>query len=86
MINYTYEELKMLANAVRNAWAANYNGGFLPGMSKQIFTTGDQAFLGLQGDDVIEVFGGELFSGIPLQAIISMISLKHQNMLIKHIN
>jgi len=71
MANYTYDELERIANAVRNVWAANYNGGILPGMSKAINTTGDQAFAGLQGD-VIEVIGGSLFSGLPLRAIISM--------------
>ncbi len=71
MTNYTYEELGRIANAVRNAWAANYNGGFLPGMSNHIFRTGTKAFEALQGD-VIEIMGGDIFSGMPLTAIISM--------------
>lgn len=71
MPNYTYKELEMIANAVRNAWASCYNGGSLPGMSRQIFSTGDLAFNALQGD-VIEIIGGEIFSGISLQAVISM--------------
>jgi len=71
MANYTYEELGRIANAVRNVWASNYNGGLLPGMSKQIFNTGSKAFEALQGD-VIEIMGGDLFSGVPLRAIISM--------------
>lgn len=71
MANYTYEELERIANAVRNVWAANYNGGILPGMSSQIYNTGNKAFDALQGD-VIEIMGGDLFSGIPLRAIISM--------------
>jgi len=71
MQNYTYDELERLANAVRNVWASCYNGGMLSGMSRQINNTGLQSFLGLQGD-VIEMIGGSLFSGIPLQAIISM--------------
>lgn len=71
MTNYTYEELERIAEAVRNVWASCYVGGFLPGMSKRIGTTGENAYLGLQGN-VIEVIGGSLFSTMPLRAIISM--------------
>lgn len=71
MTNYTYGELERIANAVRNVWASCYNGGFLPGMTRQINNTGNNAFNGLQGD-VIQLIGGGLFSVIPLQAIISM--------------
>jgi len=74
MTNYPYKELGRLAGAVRNVWASLYNGGFLPGMSRTIGNTGDKAFLGLQGD-VIEVIGGGIFSGMPLQAIISMMEV-----------
>ncbi len=71
MASYTYEELLRIANAVRNVWAFNYQGGYLPGMTNSIMSSGDKAFEALQGD-VIEVVGGEIFSGLPLKAIIAM--------------
>lgn len=74
MANYTYEELERIAGSIRNVWASCYNGGSLPGMSKAIGNTGEKAFLGLQGD-VVEVIGGGIFTGIPLQAIITMMQV-----------
>jgi hypothetical protein len=72
MPSYSYDELLRIANAVRNVWAANYNGGMLPGMSRRIGDTGARAFNGLMGE-VIEIMGGtDFFSGIPMRAIISM--------------
>lgn len=71
MANYTYEELAGLANAVRNVWQDAYAGTLLPGMSKQIRSTGNKAYQALIGD-VIEIAGGNIFSGNPLRAIISM--------------
>jgi hypothetical protein len=72
-MGYTYEELGRIAQAVRNVWASCYNGGFLQGMSRRINTTGEAAFLGLQGNEVIEIIGSSsIFSGVPLTAIIAM--------------
>jgi len=80
MANYTYEELERLANAVRNTWASNYNGGMLTGMSNRIGATGDKAFEALMGD-TIEVIGGGIFSGLPLRAIIAMKPFGHEEAL-----
>jgi hypothetical protein len=80
MANYTYEELLRIANAVRNAWAFNYQGGYLPGMSKSIMSSGEKAFEALQGD-VIEIAGGGLFSGQPIKAIIAMKQFGHEEAL-----
>ncbi len=71
MANYTYEELERIATAVRNVWQDAYRGTLLPGMSNRIRNTGNKAFEALVGD-VIEVSGGDIFSGNPLRAIISM--------------
>lgn len=71
-MNYTYAELSRLAYCVRNVWSACYNGGFLPGMSRQLGESGQNAFNALQDNDVVELIGGDILSGIPLQAIISM--------------
>lgn len=71
MPNYTYEELERIANAVRNVWQDAYRGTLLPGMSRRISNTGNKAFEALIGD-VIELSGGDIFSGNPLRAIISM--------------
>lgn len=79
-MGYSYEELERLANAVRNAWAANYNGGMVDGMSKRIGGTGDKAFEALMGD-TIEVIGGSIFSGLPLRAIIAMKPFGHEEAL-----
>lgn len=80
MANYAYEELFEIAKAVRNVWADTYNGGFLPGMSGRIGSTGDLAFEALQGN-VIEVVGGGIFSGLPLKAIIAMKDFGHEEAL-----
>lgn len=77
MASYSYEELLRIANAVRNVWADTYNGGFLPGMSGRIWSTGDLSFEALQGN-VIEVVGGGIFSGLPLKAIIAMKDFGHE--------
>lgn len=69
--NYTYEELKNIAEALRSVWQDSYRGGWLPGMRSRIGDTGAKAFEGLSGD-VIEVVGGSLLSGMPLRAIIGM--------------
>lgn len=69
--NYTYEELELIAEAVRNVWADCYKGGFLPGMRTNIGDTGRKAHDGLMGD-VIEVVGGDFTSGLPMVAIIGM--------------
>lgn len=72
MASYSYGELLEIANAVRNVWSDNYNGGYLPGMSNRIGSTGDLSFEALQGN-VIEIVGNEIFSsGMPLTAIIAM--------------
>lgn len=74
MANYTYQELELIAEALRGVWQDCYRGGFLPGMRTRIGDTGALAFEGLIGD-VIEMQGGSILSG-PLKAIIGMNGVK----------
>ena len=76
MANYSYEELERIANAIRNAWAAGYGGGSLPG-ANPLKNTGAASYNALQGN-VIEVVGGGIFSGMPLKAIIAMNQSGHE--------
>jgi len=49
-------------------------------MTKSIGSTGDKAFEALQGD-VIEIVGGGIFDGLPIQAIIAMKDFGHEEAL-----
>lgn len=70
-MNYTANQLELIAHAVRNLWASCYQGTILPGMNKGLGQTGAKAYADLLNPDRVQIFGGEN-TGMDIQAIISM--------------